>query len=124
MGMTKTDVVICVVLGIVGIGYLLGAGYYAVTYDDQNNNCKHQSIAFHDWLSEHGIENHYAGVRESPTVGHVWVIVDVGCVGVPVETTSLGTINPLEIRRYLRPDWGFASTEEMLIGEGDLFEQR
>ena len=98
----------------------LGFAYESVVYDDETNNCKHQSIALHEWLSEHGTESHYAGERISPTVGHVWVVVDAG-VGVPIETTSLGVIDPRKIWWYLCPDWGFTSTEEMLIHEKNLF---
>jgi len=99
---------------LIATWFLLGFGYEAAVYDDQNNNCKHQSIALHDALASCGIASHYEGARVSPTVGHVWVVVDVCGVGVPIETTSAGMINPLKIRQYAYPDWTFATTEEML----------
>jgi len=110
---TNMRVVIVVLVMFFAWG-TLGFAYEFVVYDDKTNNCKHQSIALHDWLAEQGIESHYEAARISPTVGHVWVVVDVCGVGVPIESTSLGVINPLKIRRYMASDWTFATTEEML----------
>lgn len=102
------------VLVAFAVWFLLGAGYCAVTYDDATNNCKHQSIALHNLLAAHGIESHYEGVRLSPTLGHVWVVVDVWGVGVPIESTSLGVVQPMRVGWYVAPDWVFATTEELL----------
>ena len=86
------------ILIIIIAWFLLGVGYAEVVYDDQNNNCKHQSIALHDALVACGIESHYETARISPTVGHVWIVVDVCGLEIPIEATSAGAINPLKIR--------------------------
>jgi len=110
--------VVIVVLVVFLAWGTIGFAYESVVYDDETNNCKHQSIALHNWLAECGIESHYAGARESAYIGHVWVVVDVCGIGIPIESTSLGVINPLEIERYLYPDWAFATTEEMMAFGG------
>ena len=115
--LTRTD--LAALAAIIVVAWITaGMSYQAICYTD-DYKCDDMSIALHDRLTAAGIDSYYAGyIGNTETPGHVWIVVRIGSVEIPFETTNGMGIPTHPFRKYASPDVVFTTTEEMRAYRG------
>ena len=97
------------ICGLAVIWLVLGLVSNAAVYDTESHNCHDMSIELHDLLQSVGIESHYAWAQTSSSTGHIWVVVDMRGVGIPIEATNYAAVPyPEYLQFYFNPDGLFS----------------
>ena len=95
--------------GLVMIWIAIAVMSNLAVYDLESHNCHDMSVELHDGLQSVGIESHYEWAQVSHDAAHIWVVVDLCGVHIPIESTNYAAMPyPEYLRFYFNPDGRFS----------------